>query len=323
MRAWTWNGSPQLSDLQLCEQPLPELKGDEVLIANKAIALNPVECKVISFAALGWNQGHIPGADGAGVVAACGPAARIQLRTRVAYHQDLKRDGSFSTHTVVAGKALLPLPEDVSFTDAATVPCPGLTAWQAISKFPDAPGRDVLIVGGGSATGSYLVQLAEQRGYRVWTTASPRHFQWLRGLGVANVFDYHDQDWRELLLQALEGRRLYAAIDNISEAHARSLAPLIGYNGHLVCISERLTTPAVPRFSTVISQHEVMLGGIYQNGCERDWDDLEHAGAEILQRIASGTIRVPPVSMFAFERLPEALASLKAGSQVGKLVAEL
>lgn len=317
--AWVWMGQSEPASLQLTQKQLPNPQPDEVLVANKAVALNPVDWKILR----GATPGHIPGVDAAGVVVAAGANANVSVGARVAFHHDLTKDGTFATHTIVAAKALLGIPEGVRFVSAAAVPCPGLTAWQSIAKFPQAPGRDVLVTGGGSATGTYLIQLAIKRGYRVWTTASPRQHNKLLKTGVAGVFDYHDATWQDALLKALDGRRLYAAIDNIGEQNARSLAPLVGYNGHLVCIAGRLNAPPLPAFSTVISLHEIALGAIYQHGSEPNWVSLRQAGAELLGDIATGAMRTPEIAAFSFEQLPEALAALRSGTQQGKLVAEL
>ncbi|WP_263409881.1 zinc-binding dehydrogenase [Terriglobus tenax] len=322
MHAWTWNGDPESSALRLEELSLPAPQPGEVLVANKAVALNPIDWKILGRKS-GWEHGHIPGVDGAGIVVACGEDVVIPTGTRVAYHQDLQRHGSFATHTVVAVKALLPLPEAIRFMDAATVPCPGLTAWMAIDKLPHRVGRDVLVVGAGSAVGTFLVQIALRRGYRVWTTASAQHHAQLLEKGAAGVFDYHDAEWREALLHALGEQHLFAAVDTVNEEHARSLVPLIGYNGHVVCIQGRLNSPASPPVSTVVSQHEVALGAIYRHGNVQDWDDLRGAGAALLQDIAEGNIAPPAICRFEFAHLAEALASLQAGSSNGKLVCEL
>jgi NADPH:quinone reductase len=322
-KAWVWMEPSEPSALQLTQRDLPAPQPGEVLIENKAIALNPVDWKLVRSKTSGWQPGHIPGVDAAGIVVAHGEHTQIPLGTRVAFHHDMTKDGTFATHTIVAAKALLNIPDNVSFASAATVPCPGLTAWQAISKFPDAPERDILIIGGASATGTWLVQIAAKRGYRVWSTASRQHHGRVLELGAEAVFDYHDPNWHDALQQALEGRRLYAAIDNIGAQHASTLAPLINYKGHLVCIAGRLKEPPLPAFTTVISLHEIALGAIYQHGRDNDWATLHQSGAELLNAIADGTMSTPQIASFSFDQLPEALAALHQGRQQGKLIAEL
>lgn len=320
---WTWHGSSDPLALSLQTVPLQPLGPKEVLLANKAIALNPVDWKVLDAFAQGWQKGHVPGVDGAGILLAAGADVTLPLGSRVAYHGDLKRNGSFAHHTVVQEKALHLLPESVSFAQAATVPCPGLTSWQAIDKLPLKPGYDVLIIGGGSATGSFLLQFALQRGFRVWTTAAQRHHARLKNLGVSGVFDYHNPQWPHELRIALGKTPLFAAIDTVSEAHARALAPLLGYNGHLVCLQNRFSAPAVPPFTTVLSQHEVALGAIYRFGAERDWQLLRTAAQEIFSSITNGQLQTPAIQPFDFNELPQALVSLKHADNNAKLVAEL
>ncbi len=323
VKAWVWNEPCEPIALELTEREIAEPKPGEVVIENKAVALNPVDWKLVRSKTNGWQVGHIPGVDGAGVVVACGEHTNVPLGTRVAYHFDLTRNGSYSTHTVVAARGLLRLPDAVSFRDAATMPCPGLTAWQAINKFPVAADRDVLITGGASATGTYMIQLAVARGYRVWTTASGKNHARLLELGAEGVFDYHDAEWHEALMRGLEGLLLYAAIDNVGAKHAETLAPLINYNGHLVCIAGRLAAAPLPAFTTVISLHEIALGAIYQYGRDQDWPILRESGAEILNGLAAGTMKTPPIEAFEFGKLNVALESLRTGTQTGKLIAEL
>ena len=321
--AWVWNEPCEPIALQLTEREIAAPQPGEVVIENKAVALNPVDWKLVRSKNNNWKPGHIPGVDGAGVVVACGEHTNVPLGTRVAYHHDLNRDGSFSTHTVIAAKAMLRIPESVSFRDAATMPCPGMTGWQALNKFPVVADRDVLITGGASATGTYMIQLAVSRGYRVWTTASGKNHARLLELGAEGVFDYHDSEWREALMRGLEGWMLYAAIDNVGAKHAEMLAPLINYNGHLVSICGRVAAPPLPAFTTVISLHEIALGAIHQYGRDHDWATLRESAAEILNGLAAGTMKTPPIETFEFGKLNEALESLRTGTQQGKLIAEM
>lgn len=321
--AWTWNGDADpMALVQASFVPSP-LGPTDVLIQNKAVAINPVDWKALLGWAPGWSPGHVPGVDAAGIVIAAGDETSIPIGTRVAYHQSLQRQGSFATHTVVRESALLPIPDEVSFAVAATVPCPGITAWQALQKLPRLLERDVLIIGGGANTGLFLVQLAWKRGFYVWTTADPRHHAQLLAVGACGAFDYHKPNWQADLQRHLEDRRLYAAIDTVNEQHARALAPLIGYNGHLICIQDRLSTPPEPPFTTALSQHEVALASIHQHGLHWDWLDYQEAGSTLLHGIATGDLVAPSIQHFSFDQLPEALASLKLGCNHGKLIAEL
>ena len=96
------NGSANQAELQLTKRALPELAGDDVLVANRAVALNPVDGKVLDSASVGamalsGHTGHIPDVDGAGEVVAGRFEAKVAEGARVVHHQDVTQDGSLAT----------------------------------------------------------------------------------------------------------------------------------------------------------------------------------------------------------------------------------
>ena len=64
--------------------------------------------------------------------------------------------------------------------------------------------------------GQYAIQFAKLGGFRVITTASPKNFELVKGLGADEVFDYHDETVVEKI-RAATGNALDIAVDNISE----------------------------------------------------------------------------------------------------------
>lgn len=321
--AWTWTPGASLDGLSLAHLPVPAPGPDEVLVANTAIALNPVDWKMIDWGRDDWQQGQVPGVDGVGIVIAVGSEVNLRAGARVAYHQALTRGGSFAEYSLLRARAVYPVPDALDDATAASLPCPGLTAWQALDKLPACSNRDVLVTGAGGAVGYLLAQLALQRGLRVWVTASAKHREHLLQLGVAGVFDYRDGQWSQLLREALGPRRLHGIFDTVSGTHAASLAPLLGYNGHLVCIQDRQENAPLPAFSTAISLHEVALNSIHAHGETLDWQQLHAAAANLMQGVADGQLQAPAKQFFDFAELPEALRRLKSGEGGGKWISLL
>ncbi|MDQ0124783.1 NADPH:quinone reductase-like Zn-dependent oxidoreductase [Pseudomonas lini] len=321
--AWSWTSGKGIDGLELIRKPLVQPGRGEVLVANRALALNPVDWKIIEWGHPAWNTGRVPGVDGMGVVVASGVGVSIKPGTRVAYHQSLERDGSFAEFCLLDAATVLTVPAALDDTVAASLPCPGLTAWQALDKVPMIGPSDVLVVGAGGAVGLLLVQMAVQRGYRVWATAATKHHENLKTLGVVGVFDYRDGNWQKTLQAHLGERRLKAVFDTVSAAHAASLAPLLGYNGHLVCIQDRQETAPLPAFSTAISLHEVALNSFHAHASLSDRQSLRQAGERLLEDVLAGSLNVPKRQNFDFYNLPQALHALKQGGDGGKWVARL
>ena len=322
-RVWAWHGRGEPDALRLEDRPLPVPGPGEVLLENRAIGLNPVDWKMIAWGNDAWAPGHIPGVDGCGTLAACGEGVHLPLGTRYAYHQGLARDGSFAGFTLADARGLIPVPETVDDRLAAALPCPGLTAWQALAKLPGAGGRDILVAGAGGAVGRILAQLALRGGWRVWTTAAPDHEAELLALGVSGSFDYRQPDWQERLSAALGPRRLFAIFDTISGDHARGLAPLVGYNGHLICIQDRIEQAPLPAFSTAISLHEVALNSIHHHATHDDWRLWRAAGQELFALLETGQIVLPRIESSPFAELPRALVRLRQGGRPVKYIATL
>lgn len=321
--AWTWTPGAGIDGLSLTRLPLPTPGPDEVLVANTAIALNPVDWKMIDWGRDDWQPDQVPGVDGVGIVIAVGSDANLRIGTRVAYHQSLTRGGSFAHYTLLRTRAVYPVPDSLDDATAASLPCPGLTAWQALTKLPACNNRDVLVTGAGGAVGYLLAQLALQRGLRVWVTASKKHREHLLQLGVAGVFDYRDGQWAPQLLEALGPRRLHGIFDTVSGNHATGLAPLLGYNGHLVCIQDRQENAPLPAFSTAISLHEVALNSIHAHGETLDWQELHDGAEHLMHGVADGQLQAPAKQFFDFAELPQALRRLKSGEGSGKWISRL
>lgn len=320
MIAWTWQSQGQPTGLKQERRALPVPGPGEVLLQNLSIGLNPVDWKMIEWGHPLWRPGHVPGVDGCGILLAAGAGVQLPTGMRYAYHQGLGRNGSFASHIVIRADALMAVPQGVDDAQAAALPCPGLTAWQALEKLPGTGGRDVLVCGGGGAVGLILCQLALRLGWRVWATASLSHHPALLSLGVSGVFDYHDPDWQQQLTAALGPRRLHAAFDTVSGTHARILAPLIGYNGHLICIQDRQESAPLPAFSTALSLHEVALNSIHQHGCREDLRLLRQAGTRLFSLVEQGSLELPPISASGFSTLPDVLAEVRQGILRGKQV---
>ncbi|SEO22125.1 NADPH:quinone reductase [Gemmobacter aquatilis] len=324
MKAWVHHetGGPEV--LRLEDRPLPQPGPGEVLVRNRAIGLNPVDWKFILWGHPAWDWPHIPGVDGAGEVAALGEGvAHLALGAHVAYHNDLLRPGSFAEYTVIPVRAAIPLPESLSFAAAAAIPCPGLTARQAVDKLPLAPGAQVLVTGASGAVGGAVLQLARGRGWVVHAVASQPQAARVLRLGAATVTDYRHAGWQNDWAVRIKDQPLDAIIDMVSGVHAASLAPLLSANGHLVCIQDRQEAAPLPAFTTTISLHEVGLNALHAHGSDRQWGALVAAGAQMAQAIAAGHFDPQIIEVAGFGDLPGALERLRVGPNPGNRVVVL
>lgn len=316
-QAWVWNGSAEPEDLTLARIDIPELASDEVLVRNVVIGLNPVDWKVLTPGLTSWTPGHVPGVDGTGTVIAVGEGVpQSWLGQRVAYHQSLHKAGSFAEYTPVALRALMRIPESLSFETAASFPCPGLTAWLALEKLPPRFAAPLLISGAGGAVGHYLVQLASARGFTVTAMSHPRHWDRLLALGASKCITGPLPAGQSM--SGDDEQRYYAIIDSVDEDHAARLTPALMANGHIVCIQGRLESWPCAPFGRTLSLHEVALGALHSFGDDEAWRRLTDTGEQLLSDLANQRLNALATVVGDFADLPAQLAALRHRQFSGK-----
>lgn len=178
-------GGPDV--LRAAERPDPEPAPGEVLVAIRAATVNPTDLSTRDGSrrrrmpeleppfVLGWDlAGEVP-ASGKRVV---GMIPFVQIGGRV---------GAYAEQAAVDPAWLAPLPDGVSFEDAATLPLNALTARQALDLLGLAAGETLLVTGASGGVGGFAVQLAVADGLRVIAVAGRDDADWVASLGAAEV----------------------------------------------------------------------------------------------------------------------------------------
>lgn len=222
-----WLDSPY-GDLVVRPAPYPTPGPDELVLHNRAIAVNPLDTVKQSTGDLMYRWLPYPailGEDVAGVVVEVGASVtRFAVGDRVlAYAVGMEKgrnhsaEGGFQEYSVVRSQLAAPIPAGMPFVEAAVLPLGVSTAASALFQrdqiglrhptSPTTPTGEVLVVWGASTSvGSNAVQLAVAAGYEVVATASPHNHDRVRRLGAGIVLDYASPTVVEDILAALRGR---------------------------------------------------------------------------------------------------------------------
>ncbi|TDL20448.1 GroES-like protein [Rickenella mellea] len=221
----------QKTPLTLLDFDEPELGNGEFLVENVAAAQNPIDWKQIDYdigiPSLPWTNGG----DIAGRVYKIGPGVTgFGVGDRVISYLSRKtaRHGAYQTHTIAETHRTVKLPESYTFEEGSTIPLAYTTAGSglihALNVSLPSPnsslrlnprGQPLLVWGGSSSVGSYVVQLATLAGYEVITTASKSNHEYVKSLGAKHVFDYHDSNVVDQI-RKVSGDSLSLAYDTIS-----------------------------------------------------------------------------------------------------------
>lgn len=187
--------------LRLVDLPQRALRPGEVRVRVRAIGVNPVDWKMRGLTVLGVAQRLlgprgplVVGMDFAGEVVEVTPGVDLSLGARVVGGTDFSRKqrGSYAEEVVVRPDQCASLPDSVAFEEAACLPVPGATAWQAMQEFGGIrtkAGAKVLVLGASGGVGLIAAQLAKVLGGAAYGVCSAKNAEVVRGLG-AKVIDY-------------------------------------------------------------------------------------------------------------------------------------
>jgi NADPH:quinone reductase-like Zn-dependent oxidoreductase len=221
--------------MRLVEWPEPEPAINEVVVQVHASGFTSGELTWPSTWTdrLGRDRTpSIPGQELAGVVAALGYGTRgLSVGQRVFGMTDSYRGGGLAEYVAIEARNLAPLPGDVDFTVGASLPMPGLTAWQGLFEHGRLQaGQRVLVHGAAGSVGSMVTQLAREFGAYVIGTGRAAHRQ--------KALDFGAQEFVPLEYDALEDvGGVDLVFDVIGGDIQRRSASLIRAGGTLVSIA--------------------------------------------------------------------------------------
>ncbi len=218
------------------EAPLPEPGPGEIHLRVRASGVNFAD--LLQRAGLYGNVPPLPYSPGFEVA---GEVARVGKGVRDWREGDravaLLRFGGYARDVILPADQAFPYPASLSPAEAAAVPVVFLTAWVCLFETGHArPGATVLVLGAGGGVGTAAVQLAVERGLRVFGTAgtaAKRTFV-VEELGAQACFDSRG-NWAADLHQALGGKRgLDIALDPVGGKATAACRRLLNPLGRLV-----------------------------------------------------------------------------------------
>ncbi|ROW12028.1 hypothetical protein VPNG_05283 [Cytospora leucostoma] len=209
----------------------------ELVVKNHAIAINPVDWinQIMGFL-MYLKYPLVAGNDVAGEVIEVGPDTRFSVGDRVvgqamgtAPFSKKVSEGAFQQYTVLRQYVVAPIPDILPYEQACVLPlCLSTAAYGLFHKdalaldFPTVPApvqppigsegsKAVIVTGGASSVGCNAIQLAVSAGYRVYSTSSPKNFDYVNKLGATAVFDYNSETLVDDFLNVLQGQTLAGA----------------------------------------------------------------------------------------------------------------
>jgi NADPH:quinone reductase-like Zn-dependent oxidoreductase len=322
-----------LENLATAERPAPKPQPHEVLVRLRAVSLNYRDLLLV--------RGHydpklkfprVPLSDGAGEIVDVGSAVtgwnigdRVVIpfmpdwlegppapaKTATALGGDV--DGLLREFAAIRADALLPVPAHLSFEEAATLPCAGVTAWNGLFVSGHLQPGETLLLQGTGGVSLFGLQFGLMAGATVILTSSDdAKLERARSLGARHTINYRTQpDWDKKVLEITGG----CGVDlTLEVGGGDTLAPTlratrpggqVSVIGVLSGLESRLNLGPVVH-------HALTLRGIYVGSREMF--------AHMNRAIARHQLQPVVDRVFSFADVPAAFRHLESGRHFGKVV---
>jgi NADPH:quinone reductase-like Zn-dependent oxidoreductase len=294
-------GGPEV--LHLDDVPSPIAGPGQVLVAVKAVGVNPFDWKLRE----GYLRQAYPldfpttiGSELAGVVTALGAGvSRFAIGDRVLGFPGL---GMYADIVAAGEDMLCRTPDALSDVVAASLPIASTTAWQLLrAAGAPRPGMTVLVHGAAGGVGGFAVQFAKAEGATVVATASASSRDYVAALGADRVIDYRAERFEDLV------GTVDLVLDLVGGETLDRSWSVLAPDGAMVSIADPDITARAPAGAR----------GIFLS-VRPDPERL----ARVAQDVAQGRLRSMIAEVFPRVDLPAAIERTRTGHGPGKVVVD-
>jgi len=329
-------GGPEV--LKYEDVPEPELRKDQVLVRIRACGLNHLDLFVRG-GLRGVNLPHINGSDVAGEIAQVGEyvtwlqtGQRVLLAPMtfcghceacVSGQQNFcpefsvlgyRNDGGYRELMAIPAVNVIPIPETLSFEQAASVPLVFLTAWHMlVTRAQIRPGQTVLVLGAGSGVGTAAIQIAKKlfSATVITTAGDDKKLELARQLGADYTIDHYKQKISEEVKKITAKRGVDIVFEHVGQAtwdeSMKSLKP-----GGTIVTCGATTGPDVKLDLRFLYSRQLSYLGSFMG----NMGDLYRVLAEVF----SGKLKPVVDRTFPLKDAAEAHRYLESSQMFGKVV---
>lgn len=319
-----------IDSITFVDRPEPKPGPNQVLVRMHALSLNYRDIMVADGV---YNPKMklpvVPLSDGAGEVVQVGPGVkRVKTGDRViaafmqqwidgCVNEEKSRsalgggaNGVASEYVLFHEEGLACLPEYLTYEEAATLPCAGVTAWHAlVSQGHLRPGEKVLLLGTGGVS-VFGLQLAKlMHAETIVTSSSDEKIERAKELGAGNGVNYKaDPEWGKAVRE-ISGR----GVDNVLEVGGAGTLP---QSLKAVRMGGIISVIGILSGTTDISIVPVFMRSIRMNGI---FVGSRQMLEDMIRAIAAKQLRPVVDRVFPFSELREGLQYMKTGAHFGKI----
>ncbi|ELY68518.1 quinone oxidoreductase family protein [Natrinema versiforme] len=308
-------------ELSVVDVPTPEPDAGEVRI--------DIESAGINFGDIMQRRGHypggpdapyVPGMEAAGTVDAVGDGVEdLSEGDRVVGMLDT---GGYAEYVTAAADLLFPIPEAMSFDEAAGFPVQFLTAHACLFEWGGLEeGESVLVQAAAGGVGTAAVQLASNAGAEVFGTASTQEKLDLAAeLGCDHPINYTETDFREVVDKETDGEGVDLVLESVGDDVFERSLDAMAHFGRMVTYGVASGVPAEVSNQRLLFENKTVKGFHLGQASMHDPSRVMQAVPELTEGLAGGDLEVILGESFALEDAAEAHQYIEDRKSSGKVV---
>ena len=317
----THPGAPEV--LQLAERPKPTFTADEVLVKVTAAGINRPDVfqRKGNYPPPAGAPQDIPGLEIGGTVVEIGAnVTRWHVGDKVCA---LVMGGGYAEYCNVPAGQCLPIPENLSFIEAASLPETFFTVWSNVfDRGHLQKGESLLIHGGSSGIGVAAIQMAKALGSTVYATAgSDEKCKFCEKLGAAKAINYKIENFAEVIKQLTNNKGVDVILDMIGGDYTAPNLQSLAEDGRLVFINTMKGKDVNIDLSMVMRKRLTITGSMLRS---REIS-FKAAIAQNLEKniwplLKSGKIKPIIYKVFPADQAAAAHRLMESSEHIGKIV---
>ena len=317
----TQPGDPSV--LQLAERPKPAYAANEVLIKVVAAGVNRPDIK--------QREGKypppagvvldIPGLEIAGTVVETGNAVtQWKIGDKVCA---LVAGGGYAEYCNAPEGQCLPIPDNFSFIEAASLPETFFTVWSNVFDRGNLKDQESLLVhGGSSGIGVAAIQMAKALGHTVYVTAgSAEKCRFCEALGAEKAINYKTENFKNVIEQLTNGKGVNVILDMIGGDYTQGNIRSLAVEGRLVMINAMKGKDAQVDLAQVMMKRLIITGSTLRG---RDTafkaNIAQNLQKNIWPLLASGVIKPVIHTTFKAREAAKAHELMESSAHIGKIM---
>ena len=239
----------------------------------------------------------------------------------------MARGAGYAEYTAVSARALMRIPDGMSWAEAAAIPNVLVTAHDAIvSNAALKSGESVLVTAGSSGVGTAAIQIARYLGAHpvIATTRSAAKEDALRTLGAHEVIDTSRAGWVEAVLVATGRRGVDVIIDQVGGPMLADNIRVLAIKGRLVSVGRNAGQVGDCNLDEIARKRASIIGVTFRTRTvEEALVCSERCAADLLNAFTTGALKPVLDRTFPFAQIAEAHAYMLSDAQIGKIVLTL